>query len=126
MSKFTDDSLALLLHLYNHGPITADEFKESFPKLTEPAGRLNKLVRGGVLRRVGGQFLVTDRGRDVLKEHGLVVAIIGNIAQPRTFQSHGGTYNGQRMTPMRAGADDHLRIPSLIGGERVYRRLTNA
>lgn len=126
MSKFTDDSLALLAHIYHCGQITMDEFKEAFPKLTEPSNRVNKLVRGGVVRRLGGKFWVTDRGRDVLQEHGLIAVRVGNIAQPRRVIVTTGQYNGQRMTPMRDGAEDHLRIPSLIGGERVYRKDGNA
>lgn len=121
MSQFTNENLALLLHIYNHGQITMDEFKEEFPKIIEPSNRLHKLVRAGVLRRIGSQFLVTTRGRDVLKDSGHIVVSTTSMAKPRNF-TKGGTYDGQRMTPMRAGAEDHLRIPSLIGGQHIYRK----
>jgi len=37
-----------------------------------------------------------------------------------------GKYSAKNLTPVRRGADDHLKIPSLIGGKRVYRKDANA
>lgn len=118
MSHFTQDNIELLAQLYTHGAITMDEFKEQFPKVHDPSGRLHKMVHNGVLRRVGGAFLITDKGRELLASEERAMPV---IAGPRRVE-HTGAYSGQRFAPMRPGAEDHLRIPSLIGGQRVYRK----
>lgn len=122
MSHFTQDNIELLAQLYTHGAITMDEFKEQFPKVHDPSSRLHKMVHNGVLRRTNGSFVITDKGRELLASEERAVPV---IAGPRRVEHH-GTYSGQRFAPMRPGAEDHLRIPSLIGGQRIYRKDANA
>lgn len=122
MPAYTQDSIELLAQLHAHGAITMDEFKDSFPKEQDPSRRLHKMVHSGLLRRVDGTFSVTDKGRELLASKDRAVPV---VAGPRRIE-HGGTYTGQRFAPMRPGADDHLRIPSLMGGVRIYRKDANA
>lgn len=118
MSHFTQDNIELLAQLYAHGAITMDEFKDAFPKVHDPSSRLHGMVHNGVLRRVDGAFLITDKGRELLASEERAMPV---VAAPRRVE-HTGTYSAQFTTPMRPGADDHLKIPSLMGGQRVYRK----
>lgn len=122
MPAFTQDNIELLAQLYAHGAITMDEFKDAFPKVHDPSNRLHGMVHNGVLRRVNGTFTITDKGRELLASEERAVPV---VAAPRRVE-HTGNYDGQRFAPMRPGADDHLKIPSLIGGQRVYRKDANA
>jgi hypothetical protein len=120
MSTFAKDTVALLERLDAHGPISMEDFKEAYPRIPDPSTRLRKLVAAGVMRRMQNLFVVTDKGKKLLPT---------KVAQPSEFLiagmrriEHKDGYTGQRFTPMRAGADDHLKIPSLISGRRIYRK----
>jgi hypothetical protein len=117
MTAFTQDNIELLAQLYTHGAITMDEFKEAFPKVHDPSSRLYRFVHTGVLRRINGAFIITDKGRDLLASEKRGVPL---VAGARRIE-HKGTYTAKSV-PVRPGADDHLQIPSLMGGQRVYRK----
>jgi hypothetical protein len=116
MKSYSNDNMELLAQLLEHGPISMEEFKETFPKVARPANRLRSLVLTGALKQIEDVFWVTQKTRVMLDDHTPTVAL------PRRFAKE-GNYDGQRFAPMRPGAEDHLRIPSLIGGQRVYRKV---
>ena len=123
MRSFAPDTIELLDRLYGHGPITLTEFKEAFPKVMRPSYTLQSLVASGALRRrEDGFYSITEKGRRALADHSGPKAATPTAAGSKSVSWTEGNYNGQRMTPMREGAEDHLRIPSLIGGQRVYRK----
>lgn len=122
MRSFAPETIELLDRLYAHGPITLTEFKEAFPKVMRPAYTLQSLVASGALRRrQDGFYSITEKGRRALADHRGPKA-----AGAKSVSWTEGKYTGQRMPPLREGAEDHLRVPSLIGGQRVYRKDAHA
>jgi hypothetical protein len=112
------ESVELLAHVYQDGPLSMAGFKDAFPKLNNHSRRMYDMLGQGLVRRVNGMFVVTEKGRDLLAAESRVTTA---IAGKRDFEAK-GHYTATRTAPMRPGAEDHLQIPSLIGGRRVYRK----
>ena len=123
MSGFTKQTLDALARLQEHGPITGAEFKDEFPKYIKPYSRLHAWVNNGLLRKMGDTFILTDKAKALLQRNEAEQVAAKQVALPRRFSKE-GYYDGQRFAPMRPGAEDHLHVPSLIGGQRVYRKDT--
>lgn len=117
MKPYSKENLELLSQIAKHGPVTLEDFKEMFPKIVRHAMRLRQLVISGALRRNEDEFSVTTKARLLLAED----TVLCTVATPRRFHAT-GDYNGQRMSPMRPGSEDHLAVPSLMSGRRIYRK----
>lgn len=112
------ETVELLTQIYHNGPMSMEVFKEQFPKLNNPSRRIYDMLGQGFVRRVNGIFVVTEKGRELLASESRVCPA---IAGKRDFAPI-GDYTATRSSPLREGAQDHLNIPSLIGGQRVYRK----
>lgn len=125
MSTLTDDNIAILRRMHQHGPMTAEQFREEFPKINRPTVRLASLCHHGWIRadrEDTRRYAVTLRGEMALRDDDTTET---SVAEPRRTVTT-GHYTGQRETPMRSGAEDFLKCPSLIGGERVMPRGTRS
>ena len=112
------ETLDILNKMRTYGPMSSGEFKDLFPRITSPSRTIYSLCANGFVRRFDNLLTVTDKSRELLPRTKPVVL---SVALPRRVE-HTGTYTGQRFTPMRPGAEDHLQIPSLMAGLRVYRK----
>jgi len=107
--------------MHAHGAMSAEQFKEEFPKVHRPGLRLSMLCRHGWLKTGASDarlYLVTTRGAMAVRDDDTADT---SVAEPRRTVTS-GYYTGRRETPLREGSEDFLRCPSLIGGERVLPR----
>lgn len=115
--NYPQDVIDMLAQIAKTGGMTVEDFKEKFPRVIRPSLKLRSLVLSGALRQYEELFTVTTRTQIMLDGGNLVCT----VAEPRNFKPT-GDYTGQRMAPMRRGAEDHLHVPSLMSGQRVYRK----
>ena len=123
MTGFSKETINAIARLQQHCPITLSQFKEEFPKYVRPSNRLHAWVRDGLLRKnyMDDTFVLTERAKSLIAAQDVDPSCAPSVALPRRFTTD-GIYDGQRFAPMRPGAEDHLMIPSLIGGKRVHRK----
>ena len=112
-------TLQLLAQVYEHQPVSAAELKDILPREHDINDKLYRCVWNGFLRKTNGQYIVTDKGRRHLADH--TAAHQTSVAGPRRFMGS-RDYTGERASPLRPGSEDHLAVPSLISGRRVYRK----
>lgn len=121
MTSISNDNLAILRRMHEHGPMGVEQFREEFPKIHRPTVRLTSLCHNGWLRVDRSDatlYVVTMRGAMALRDDDTTET---SVAGPRRTVTT-GDYSGQRETPMRLGAEDFMDCPSLIGGRRVWPR----
>lgn len=125
MRPLTSQQRAILTFVDGAGDAPLREINNHLGVVGRQQAHLQRLVATGHLSRTPREevasYSVTDKGRRALQAG---PSSLGGVATPRTLAAHADPYRPKPWRPdhARPGCLDHVRVPSLMGQRRVYRR----
>lgn len=126
MRPLTSQQRAILTFVDGAGDAPLREINNHLGVVGRQQAHLQRLVATGHLSRTPREevasYSITDKGRRAL--HQPETAHTRTVAAPRQTQVMDGHYRPAPWRPevARPGASDHVNVPSMMGGQRVYRR----
>lgn len=116
-------AMAVFAKINKLGSLSMGEIREEFPGLLHPNVFVRRwLGKGMMVKLDSGRYTVSTACRAKLSA---LEPLKTTRATPRTHVSQSTPWVQQRTQVIRAGAEDHIQIPSVVCGDRVYRKDAN-